>query len=274
MPSYRDYYFSLKNSSKYQFTDTIIYALFSDVSNMDKTYIVSHFDDEVKNQEKLDSNIARIINKEPYQYVLGYTYFLGHKFYVNKDVLIPRQETEQLVIETIELIKEKFNRKVSVLDMCSGSGCIGISIAKEIDAEVDMVDISKNANEVAKHNYILNKTNCRIIESDMFTNLEHKKYDIIISNPPYVKSEATVDQNTMMNEPYLALFASPQTKFYEEIMVKCSDFLANNGILAFEIDEDMEDCLTELVKKYFPHDTYFFQKDLYNKLRFLYINKK
>ena len=274
MPSYRDYYFSLKNNKQYNFTDTIIYALFSDVSEKDETHLLMHFDDEVNDKEKLDSYITRIINGEPYQYVLGYTYFLGHKFYVNKDVLIPRQETEQLVLETIKLIKAKYNRKVSILDMCSGSGCIGISLTKELEADVDMVDISSKANEIAENNNKLNKTNCRIFQSDMFNKLPLKKYDVIISNPPYIKDKVTVDQNTLLNEPHLALFASPQTIFYEEIMVKCADFLANDGLLAFEIDEDMEEDLTKLINEYFPHDEFFFQKDLYNKLRFLYINKK
>ena len=274
MSSYRDYYFSLKKNTNYNFTDTIIYALFSDVSKKDNTYILTHFDEDIINTKKLDEFIDRIIKGEPYQYVLGYTYFLGNKFYVNKDVLIPRQETEQLVLNTIHLIEENFDHKISILDMCSGSGCIGISLAKELDADVDMVDISIKANEVAKKNNELNKTKCRIIESDMFKNLTPKKYDLIISNPPYIKDESTVDYSTLMNEPKLALFASPQTKFYEEIMVKCSDFLANNGILAFEIDEDMEDSLTKLVNKYFPRDEHFFKKDIYNKLRFLYIIRK
>lgn len=274
MSSYRDYYFSLKKNTNYNFTDTIIYALFADVSKKDNTYILTHFDEEIINREKLDKYIDRIIKGEPYQYVLGYTYFLGNKFYVNKDVLIPRQETEQLVLNTIHLVEEIFDHKISILDMCSGSGCIGISLAKELDADVDMVDISIKANEVAKMNNELNKTKCRIIESDMFRNLTPKKYDLIISNPPYIKDESTVDYSTLMNEPKLALFASPQTKFYEEIMVKCSDFLAKNGILAFEIDEDMEDSLTKLVNKYFPHDEHFFKKDIYNKLRFLYIIRK
>lgn len=274
MPSYRDYYFSLKKDDERIFTDTVIYALFSDVSKMNQTELSIHFDDEVEEIQILDKYVSRIKEGEPYQYVLGYAFFLGNKFIVNKDVLIPRQETEQLVIETIDLIKKKFDRKVRVLDMCSGSGCIGISLSKMIDSEIDMVDVSIYANEIAYDNNILNKTNCTIIESDMFKSLPLKKYDVIVSNPPYIKSSETVDKMTMLNEPHLALFASPQTKFYEEIMVKCSDFLAKNGILAFEIDEDMEDSLTELVMRYFPHDKYYFKKDIYDKLRFLFIERK
>ena len=274
MPTYRDYYFSLKNNQNYAFNDTIIYSLLTDVSNLDKEHLIIHFDDEVKEKEKLDKYIARIIAGEPYQYVLGYAYFLGNKFIVTQDVLIPRQETEQLVLDAVNIIKKSFNRKVRVLDMCSGSGCIGISIAKLVDSDVDMVDISSRANEVAQNNNILNKTKCRIIESDLFSNLEVKKYDVIISNPPYIKDESTVDKMTMLNEPHLALFARPQTKFYEKIMVKCSDFLAKNGILAFEIEEDMEDSLTSLVKQYLPNSSFFFQKDIYNKTRFLYIIRK
>ena len=274
MPTYRDYYFSLKNNQNYQFNDTIIYSLFCDVSNLDKEHLILHFDDEIKDKEKLDSYIKRIVDGEPYQYVLGYTYFLSNKFTVNSDVLIPRQETEQLVLDTATLIKENFKRKVRILDMCSGSGCIGISLAKLVDAEIDLVDISSRANEVAENNNKLNKTKCHIYQSDMFKGLLAKKYDVIVSNPPYIKDESTVDKMTMMNEPHLALFAYPQTKFYEEIMAKCSDFLAKNGILAFEIEEDMDDSLTKLVNQYLPGSKFYFKKDMYEKTRFLYIIRK
>ena len=108
----------------------------------------------------------------------------------------------------------------------------------------------------------------------MFKSLLAKKYDVIVSNPPYIKDESSVDKMTMMNEPHLALFAYPQTKFYEEIMAKCSDFLAKNGILAFEIEEDMEDSLTKLVNQYLPGSKFYFKKDMYEKTRFLYIIRK
>ena len=110
MPTYRDYYFSLKNNKNYEFVDTIIYELFSNISQQDKEHIILHFDDEVDNQERLDEYIKRIEKGEPYQYVLGYSYFLSNKFIVNQDVLIPRQETEQLVLDTIKLIKQNYNR--------------------------------------------------------------------------------------------------------------------------------------------------------------------
>ena len=274
MPTYRDYYFALKNNQNYQFTDTIIYSLFAEVSGLDREHLILHFDEEAKYQNRLNSYIKRIEDGEPYQYVLGYSYFLSHRFIVTPDVLIPRQETEQLVLETADLINQHLHGKVSVLDMCSGSGCIGISLAKLIDVEVDMVDISKKANKIAEKNNKLNKTNCHIYESDLFNNLPLKKYDVIISNPPYIIDESTVDKMTMMNEPHLALFANPQTKFYEEIMEKCSDFLAKRGILAFEIEEDMEDRLTKLVNRYLPGSEFYFKKDIYNKTRFLYIIRK
>ena len=271
MSTYRDYYFSLKNNQEYHFTDTVIFSLFSDVSGMSKERLVLNLDYEVSDSKKLDEYIARVIKGEPYQYVLGYTYFLGNKFYVNKDVLIPRQETEQLVLNTVKLIKGNFDGKVSVLDMCSGSGVIGISIANKIDCDLDMVDISEKANKVAQENANLYKTNCRIYQSDLFSNVPIKKYDVIVSNPPYIKDESTVDQSTLKYEPHLALFATPQTKFYEEILAKCSDFLSKSGILAFEIEEDMESRLSDLVRKYLPGSRFFFEKDIYNKTRFLYI---
>lgn len=274
MSTFRDYYFSLKNNTLYTFTDEIIYSLFSDVSNYNKIELITRFDEEVKNKEKLEKYIKRIIEGEPYQYVLGYSYFLDHKFYVDNNVLIPRQETEQLVVETIKLIKEKYDHKIKVLDMCSGSGVIGISIAKECDADVTMVDISNKTNKVAENNCNLNKTKCRIIESDLFSNLEEEKYNLIISNPPYIKDESTVDKATLKNEPHIALFASPYTHFYEEIFKNCTKFLKKDGFLAFEIGEDMEDDLTMLIKKYFTNVSYKFIKDIYNKTRFLFIGFK
>lgn len=273
MPSFREIYFELKKENE-NFTDEVIFSLLEDISGLKRTDIIINFDSQINNVDKYNKLKIRLLNGEPYQYALGYTYFLGNKFYVNENVLIPRQETEQLVLE-IEgfLIKNPFFSHNNILDICSGSGVIGISLSKRLNVSVDLSDISDKANEVAKQNSILNKTNVNIYLSDMFNDLPEKKYDIIVSNPPYIKSEETVDKATLKYEPHLALFASPQTYFYEDIFKNKDRFLNSSFLLAFEIDEDMEDSLKELISKYFEKVDYIFKKDLYNKTRFLFIWK-
>lgn len=273
MPSFREIYFELKKENE-NFTDEVIFSLLEDISGLKRTDIIINFDSQINNVDKYNKLKIRLLNGEPYQYALGYTYFLGNKFYVNENVLIPRQETEQLVLE-IEgfLSKNPFFSHNNILDICSGSGVIGISLSKRLNVSVDLSDISDKANEVAKQNSILNKTNVNIYLSDMFNDLPEKKYDIIVSNPPYIKSEETVDKATLKYEPHLALFASPQTYFYEDIFKNKDRFLNSSFLLAFEIDEDMEDSLKELISKYFEKVDYIFKKDLYNKTRFLFIWK-
>ena len=274
MATYREYLFKIKERDDSDlFPNTVIYALFMDVSGYSYTEQILHLDSKVKNEEKLKEHIEQVAKGVPYQYVLGYTEFNGHKYIVNKDVLIPRQETEQLVKNTLVLIEKHFKKQsISVLDMCSGSGVIGIEIKLNCDADVDLVDISSKANDVARENAILNKTNVTIYKSDLFRDIPSKKYDVIISNPPYIKSKDTVDKTTLKYEPHLALFASPQTKFYEEIFRAKNHFYQDKYILAFEIDEDMFGELENLVKQYFGSKVeYYFEKDLYNKDRYLYI---
>lgn len=274
MATYREYLFKIKERDDSDlFPNTVIYALLMDVSGYSYTEQILHLDSKVKNEEKLKEHIEQVAKGIPYQYVLGYTEFNGHKYIVNKDVLIPRQETEQLVKNTLVLIEKHFKKQsISVLDMCSGSGVIGIEIKLNCDVDVDLVDISSKANDVARENAILNKTNVTIYKSDLFRDIPSKKYDVIISNPPYIKSKVTVDKATLKYEPHLALFASPQTKFYEEIFRAKNYFYQDKYILAFEIDEDMVGELENLVKQYFGSKVeFYFEKDLYNKDRYLYI---
>lgn len=273
MPTYREYYFKLKKNNL--FTDEVIFSLFQDVSGLNRTDLILNFDKEILYYVKLDSMIERIEKGEPYQYVLGYTTFLKNKFYVNPSVLIPRQETEQLVLDLYDFLsKSNSFSKLNILDMCSGSGVIGISLAMLLNTEVDMVDISKSANQVAELNNESLKTNCHIYESDLFKNLTPKKYNVIVSNPPYIRSEETVDPKTLEYEPHLALFASPSTYFYEEIFKAKSVYLEEQFLMGFEIGEDMEDELTKLIHLYFDNVSYIFKKDIYGRTRFLYIWSK
>ena len=164
-----------------------------------------------------------------------------------------------------------------VLDLGTGTGILGILLSGKTKAsKIYGVDIQEKVCEMAYRSVKLNnlESKIKIINKnikDLSDTFEENYFDAIVSNPPYIKSEETVDKATLKYEPHLALFASPQTYFYEDIFKNKNRFLNSSFLLAFEIDEDMEDSLKELIAKYFKNVDYIFKKDLYNKTRFLFI---
>jgi len=267
-------YSNLKKQNKY-LTTTVIIDTFLYYTKKDLTNLSLSLDNEIE-----DENIIKALEKietgEPVQYVLGEASFLSRKFKVNSNVLIPRQETEQLVMDLVSMIMNIIGtNEVSILDIGTGSGCIAISMKLMLgNANVFASDISKKALEVAKENDTKFNSNVTFYESDIFQNIPENKFDVIISNPPYVDDEKTIDEQVLRFEPHLALMASPSTYFYEEIFKNCKDYLKSDRfILGFEIGENMEESLTKLVLKYFPDTFYKFSKDIYERTRFLYIIK-
>lgn len=203
-----------------------------------KEWIMSNIDYEIDElmYEKFLDLASKRIEGVPLQYILGEAYFMGLKFVVNNDVLIPRADTEILVYKIIELAN-KFN-EIKLLDLCTGSGCISISLAKKLsNAKVFASDISKNALLIAKENSKINETNITFFESNLFENIEESKFDIIVSNPPYITGEEMKKlEKDVLNEPHLALYGGEDgLKFYREISKKALNYLKINGILAFEI---------------------------------------
>lgn len=193
----------------------------------------------IKEREEIkELLIKRGKNKMPLQYILGYEEFYGYKFEVNENVLIPRPETELLVEQCLEKIKEI--KEPKVLDIGTGSGAIAISIAKQrSDAKVLAVDIQANALEIAKKNKMKNNAeNVKFIKSDMFENINYSQFDLIVSNPPYIKEE---EYNELMPEvkkyePKSALLAEKNgLYFYINITKKAKNHLKKGGVLAFEI---------------------------------------
>lgn len=267
-------YSNLKKQNKY-LTTTVIIDTFLYYTKMDLTHFSLSLDNEME-----DENIIKALEKietgEPVQYVLGEASFLSRKFKVNSNVLIPRQETEQLVMDLVSMIMNVIGtNEVSILDIGTGSGCIAISLKLMLgNANVFASDISKKALEIAKENDTKFNSNVTFYESDIFQNIPENKFDVIISNPPYIDDEKTIDEQVLRFEPHLALMASPSTYFYEEIFKNCRDYLnSDRFILGFEIGENMEESLTKLVIKYFPDTFYKFSKDIYERTRFLYIIK-
>ena len=195
----------------------------------DIEYLKKYYDGNIEDA------IKRLEDGEPVQYIVGNVDFMGNTIKVNKNVLIPRFETEELVSETIKRIKLVFNTKIDILDLCTGSGCIAISLAKEVDSNVDATDISKDALEVAKNNSKLNNTNINFVNTDLYTGI-NKKYDVIISNPPYISKDEEIMDIVYKNEPNIALFADNNgLEFYERILKDIKSILKDKYIIAFEI---------------------------------------
>ena len=182
----------------------------------------------------------------PYAYITGHKEFMKLDFIVNKNVLIPREDTEILVEETIKLNKKK------ILDMCTGSGCIAISLAKYIDnAEVEGVDISKRALTIAKLNAKQNNVDVNFINSNLFEEVT-STYDVIVSNPPYIrKSDMGNLQKEVTREPEKALDGGEDgLYFYKKIIKEAKKYLNEEGYLIFEIGFDQAKEVSELLEKY------------------------
>lgn len=230
----------------------------------------------LKKYYKGDINAA--INKlnkgVPVQYIVGEVDFYGYLFNVNENVLIPRFETEQLVEFTIYYAKKLFNRKIDIVDLGTGSGCIAITLKKELECNMDAVDISDKALEIAKINAKNNNVDINFYLGDMLKPL-NKKYDIIISNPPYISYDEEIMEIVKNNEPSLALYADNNGLFYyEEILKNCKENLNNKFLIAFEIGYKQADDIKKLVLKYLDNVKVTINKDL-NKLdRFVFIIKE
>lgn len=277
--TYRELYFNLqKRKSKY-LNNTTIKSLLQDDGNFSDFFnLINHFDEQVKNIDQIESNIVRIEAGEPIQYVLGYAFFVNSNYVVSKDVLIPRQETEELAVATLKTIVKMFGKepKIKIVDIGTGSGILGIYLKEYfLNSSVICTDISENSLQIAKINAKNHHVEIDFRQGDMLDPIKDEKdVAVIISNPPYIGDESTVDPQTLKYEPHLALFATPKTKYYEIIMSTIdSQILADKYLLAFEIGEDMKEELTHLIETNYKGIMYKFEKDIYGKTRFLYIIK-
>lgn len=227
-------------------------------------------------ENRFDEGIKRILNDEPMNYVLGYSYFYGYKFKVNKDVLIPRPETEELVCLILKKYDEYFKgKKINLCDVGTGSGAIAISLKKEEDnLNVYASDISEDALVVAKDN--ANDLDADIkfycgsmLEPYIENNI---KVDILVSNPPYIKQHETLENSVKDYEPHIALFGGDDgLKFYRIIFENAYKILNEKGMLFFEIGYDQKNNLIDLASKYFKDAHIEVLKDINNKDRMLYI---
>ena len=192
---------------------------------------------------KFEKALNRLKKEEPIQYILGKTEFYGYPFLVTKDTLIPRPETEELVEWILQELEFQKKKKTSILDIGTGSGCIAISLAKQNkNLSVSAIDISKKAIEIAKQNAKINEININFIEKDILLTKElDTSFDIIVSNPPYVREleKVEIKNNVLQNEPHSALFVSDSKPliFYSKIADLAKNHLTKNGLLFFEINQ-------------------------------------
>ena len=198
-------------------------------------------------EEKYFSLIEKHIREDvPLSHLVGFEYFYDRKFKVTKDVLSPRMETEELIYKVVEYVKETKKNNLKILDLCTGSGIIAITLKKELDQfSIDVVasDISEEAIKIAKENAQFHDATIKFIQSDIFDNIDDK-FDIIVSNPPYIDrtDEVTMQDNVLKYDPHLALFAEEEGMyFYRNIVEKASSYLNDNGVIFFEIGYDQKD---------------------------------
>ena len=217
--------------------------IISNILNVDRMMLFTKYREIVSNNdiEKIREYLKKIAkDKLPLQYLLNEQEFYGRKFYVNKGVLIPRQDTEILVEKAINIVKDKKIETPKILDIGSGSGVIGITMSLEIEnSKVLGIDVSDVAIEISnKNREILKAKNIKIVKSNLFENVSFKEFDMIISNPPYISRDEidVMSENTLTWEPEEALFAENEgLYFYNEICDKGYDYLQKEGYLLFEI---------------------------------------
>lgn len=256
------------------------------VFKISKEKLILKYKDEINNKkvEEFRNLLKKLENGIPIQYIINNQEFMGLNFYVDEDVLIPQPDTEVLVEEVIKYCNElrnnepedketnkdykeniekepiinkedkNINKKtIKILDLCTGSGIVGISIYKYLEnVEIYASDISQKALNIAKKNTNLNNAKINFINSDMFENIHIKDFDIIVSNPPYIESKVIKSlSKEVQNEPKLALDGGEDgLKFYRSILENANDYLRKNGAIFLEIGYDQKEKIEEILKSY------------------------
>lgn len=252
--------------------------LLSSYLDVNPLELLTILDKEVDSDiEKLyKSSLEALKENKPIQYVIGNVNFYGLKFIVNKNVLIPRFETEELVEQVVEYTKDLNKDKIKILDLGCGSGAIGLTLKSILkDSEVTLVDISKEALEVAKLNANNLNLDVTFIESDWFSNVKLEQYDIIVSNPPYIKTDEEIEEIVKNNEPSLALYGGVDgLDCYRKILANIKPYLNNKFLIAFEIGESQEEEIYDIVNKYLKDIEITCKKDLYGRNRMIFVRNK
>lgn len=250
--------------------------LLADLLNINSLELLNYLEKQVDEEtEKIYKEKVELVKvKKPIQYVIGNVNFYGNIFEVNKNVLIPRFETEELVENTLYYINNYFNPcDLSIIDLGTGSGCIGITLKKKLPkSDVTLVDISKSALEVATKNAKNLEVDVTILENNMLDGLDNK-YNIIISNPPYIKTDEEIQDIVKDNEPHLALYGGIDgLDYYKQILESAKKKVKDYYLIAFEIGDTLKNDVTNLARLNFPKANIVAKKDLQGRDRMIFIS--
>lgn len=259
---------------------TAVKLLLLHFSGLSSSDLLLNFDQDMPEKQYQDFLYGvdkYIIKNIPAQHIIGTEYFFGYEFIVNEDVLIPRFETEELVANMLLFYDEVFDGKeVNLVDIGTGSGCLAITLDKEEkNINVKATDISFKALEVAKRNNAKLDASVTFLQGDMLEPLKGQKFDIIVSNPPYIPNEEFVETLVKENEPHVALFGGKDgLDFYRTIIGGAKELLNDKFIIGFEHAFDKAKELKKLIKKNFDDVEIIQKKDLQGKDRMTFIIKR
>lgn len=238
-------------------------------------------EDEIKYLKKylknkdMDTAILELKKGIPVQYIVGDVDFYKYNFIVNQNVLIPRFETEELVDNTIRYIKANFSGEVKIIDVGCGSGAIGITLAKELEnAKVTCLDISDAALDVTRENAKRLNVFINVLKGDMLDYV-NDKYDVVISNPPYIATDEEIEDIVKNNEPHLALYSGEDgMDSYRQIFSKIKNVINDKYLIALEIGCTQKDAVTNIIKKSLPDAVVTCVKDLSGRDRMIFVTNK
>lgn len=238
----------------------------------DINYLKKYVSDFNLGDNYYNNCLRELAKGRPIQYVIGNVNFYGYEIIVNENVLIPRFETEQLVELTIKKIKKYFGDKIiDILDLGTGSGCIAITLAKEVNSKVTAIDISEDALDVARENAKKNNVLINYIHDDMST-YDKGRFDVIISNPPYIGFDEEIMEIVKNNEPHQALYADNHgLYFYEQIIKNIKNITKDKYLVAFEIGYLQGDAITRMAREYLDNTRVEVMKDYAGLDRFVFI---
>ena len=224
-------------------------------------------------KRKLTKGLKKLEKGLPTQYIVGNVSFYGYNINVNKNVLIPRFETEELVENTLKYINKYFKDNINILEVGTGSGCISIALKKENNnLSIIATDISKKALKVAKNNAKENNVDINFVHTNIYDGI-NKKFDVIISNPPYISYDEEIMDIVKNNEPHLALYAPNNgLYFYEAILKNINNILRDKYLIAFEIGESQAKEIEKIKNKYLKNANFIVKKDMQNRDRMIFIH--
>ena len=266
----------LENPDKDEISVRILLCHNNGLKSMSGFYI--HKDENIKDFPAFSRQFEEFLAGKPIQYILHESEFLGLNFYVDERVLIPRQETEEVVTQAYLRALQKFgDHVINVADICCGSGVMGITLAKKLKVRyLFMSDISQNAIDVCKKN----AENLGVVGNFFTGNAcdelvkDGAKVDLLVANPPYILNRNEVDKSVLDNEPHIALFADEKLSVYRDIFKSLPKLKNKEMLCVFEIGYDLKEKLTELIKETLKNVTFGFVKDINGKERILILELK